>query len=69
MGEVYRAEIDNPRRPVAVKRIAEHLINDENVVKRFEARLRQLPALIVRMFWVSMNSKNLKTPKARLIGC
>ena len=36
MGEVYRAEQISLKRPVAVKRIAEHLIDDENVVQRFE---------------------------------
>ena len=36
MGEVYRAEQVSLRRPVAVKRIAEHLIDDESVVGRFE---------------------------------
>ena len=36
MGEVYRADQVSLRRPVAVKRIAEHLIDDESVVGRFE---------------------------------
>ncbi len=45
MGEVYRAEQVNLHRPVAVKRIAGHLADQENIVARFEREARLVATL------------------------
>ena len=45
MGEVYRAEQINLKRPVAVKRIAAHLADQASVVARFEREARIVATL------------------------
>ncbi len=42
MGEVYRAEQLSLKRPVAIKRIAEHLLEREDALKRFEREAQTL---------------------------